>query len=68
MILQWIFQHLIKKGIPVVHSVARKTKEIRQTHLLMVKRTGIKSYEYDSYANHIFSIHANDWLYCISVG
>ena len=50
-----------KKGIPVVHSVARKTKEIRE-------RTGIKSYEYDSYANHIFSIHANDWLYCISVG
>lgn len=32
-----------KKGIPVVHSVARKTKEIRQTHLLMVKERASKA-------------------------
>ena len=32
-----------KKGIPVVHSVARKTKEICQTHLLMVKERASKA-------------------------
>ena len=57
-----------KKGIPVVHSVARKTKEIRQTHLLTVKERASKATNTILMPIIFFSIHANDWLYCISVG